>query len=121
MPATQISFSDFALAAQQAAIPCAPPVIDAALALVAQPLAADSGECIPVGAVLTGRRGCSFELRDDYRGGFVCDGLIGSASGSGMDAPERSPSGSHSSYVCGSGDSWAFLVVNGFNASRGCY
>lgn len=45
MPATQISFSDFALAAQQAPIPCTPSVTDAAIAVVAHPLAVGGGEC----------------------------------------------------------------------------
>lgn len=45
MPATQISFVDFALAAQQAVAPCTPPVTDTAIAVVAHPLAVDGGEC----------------------------------------------------------------------------
>ena len=46
MSASQISFSDFALAAQQAATPCTPPVIDTAVAVVAHPLAVGGGGCI---------------------------------------------------------------------------
>lgn len=46
MPATQISFSTFAQAAQQQATVCTPPVTQAASALVAQPVVADGGECI---------------------------------------------------------------------------
>lgn len=141
MSASQISFSDFALSqcpwcgatgpdfaespapsdycGHDLATVCAPPAIDTAVAVVAHPLAVDSGECVPVGAVLSGRFGCSSELRDDFLHGFMGDGLIGSVSGAGMDAPPHIPSGSHRSYVCGAGYSWSWLVVDGCSASRG--
>lgn len=48
MPACQISFSAFAVAAQQAAISCTPPVLESATAVVTHPLAVDGGECIPL-------------------------------------------------------------------------
>lgn len=91
MPATQISFADFALSAQQAATPSTPPVHEAALAVVAHPLAVDGGEC---NLVFEGScspwRGMGYgDLRDDY--GFKCDFVAGC----GMDAPDWLPSGSH--------------------------
>lgn len=45
MPATRISFADLALAQLQAATPCTSPVLQAAAALVAQPVAVGGGEC----------------------------------------------------------------------------
>jgi hypothetical protein len=44
MPAVQLSFAEFALAVQ-AVIECTPSVTKAAPAVVAHPLAVDSGEC----------------------------------------------------------------------------
>lgn len=45
MPATRISFADLALALQQAATSCTSLVLQAAAALVAQPVAVGGGKC----------------------------------------------------------------------------
>ena len=90
MPASQISFSGFALA-QQAAITCAPPVSDAALAVVAHPLAVGSGECIRFDGVFSRIRGVSsLDLRSDHDWSVQPDWACGA-----MDAPRDFPSGSH--------------------------
>ena len=123
MPATQISFASFAASllasVQDEPTDCTPPVDETAPVVVAHPVAVDGGECIPVGAHLSARSGCHWELRDDFYGGFFMEGLSGSVSGAGMDAPDRLPSGSPSSYVCGSGYSWRYAVVDGCRSSRG--
>lgn len=126
MPASQISFASFAASllasVQDEPTVCTPPVQETAPAVVAHPVAVDGGECIPVGAVLDGRRGCHWEIRDDFVGGFFfTDGLIGGVSGAGMDAPDLLPSGSHASYVCGRDYSWRYAVVDGCRASRGVH
>ena len=90
MPAFQISFADFALA-QQAAITCAPPVSDAALVVVAHPLAVGSGECIRFDGVFSRIRGVSsLDLRSDHDWSVHPDWACGA-----MDAPRDFPSGSH--------------------------
>lgn len=125
MSACQISFASFAASllasVQDEPTDCTPPVQETAPAVVAHPLAVDGGECIPVRSVLDGRRGCHWEIRDDFGGGFICDGLIGSVSGAGMDAPDLLPSGSHTSYVCGLDYSWRYAVLDGCRASRGVH
>lgn len=90
MPASQISFADFALA-QQAATSCASPVSDAALVVVARPSAVGSGECIRFGGVFSRIRGVStLDLRDDHDWSVLPDWACGA-----MDAPRDFPSGSH--------------------------
>lgn len=90
MPATQISFADFALA-QQAAITCTPPVSEAALVVVAHPLAVGSGECIRFDGVFSRIRGVSsLDLRSDHDWSVHPDWACGA-----MDAPRDFPSGSH--------------------------
>ena len=111
MPATQISFTAFALAAfadntRSIAVPggvdtqqvvsvalCTPPVTQAASVLVAQPLVADGGECIPYGGVFEPFRGTRW---DDFRREFYAwDDLV---TGAGMDAPAFLPTGGHQSF-----------------------
>lgn len=125
MSACQISFASFAASllasVQDEPTDCTPPVDETASVVVAHPVAVDGGECIPVGDCLTGRSGCHWELRDDFYGGFFADGLIGSVSGAGMDAPDLLPSGSHTSFVCGPGYSWRYAVVDGFRSYRGAH
>lgn len=90
MPVSQISFADFALV-QQAAITCTPPVSDAALVVVAHPLAVDGGECTRFDGVLLPRRGVSsLDLRSDHDWSVFPEWACG-----GMDAPRDFPSGSH--------------------------
>lgn len=96
MPATQISFLAFAQAAQQQATVCAPPVTQAASVLVAQPVAADGGECPPFLGSWARPRLLS-PLRDDaYVAGFVVDWACG-----GLDAPRDPPVGCHVSLELG--------------------
>ena len=111
MPATQISFTAFALAAfadntRSIAVPggvdtqqvvsvalCTPPVTQAASVLVARPLVADGGECIPYGGVFEPFRGTRW---DDFRREFYAwDDL---QTGAGMDAPAFLPTGGHRSF-----------------------
>jgi len=97
MPATQISFSGFALV-QQAAITCTPPVSDAALVVVARPLAVGSGECARFDGVFYRLRGVSSDdLRSDHDWSVQPDWACGS-----MDAPRDFPSGSHAALRLGS-------------------
>ncbi len=96
MPASQISFADFALA-QQAATSCAPSVSDAALVVVAHPLAVDGGECARFGGVFRRIRGVSaLDLRDDHDWSVLPDWACGA-----MDAPRDFPSGSHAALRLG--------------------
>ncbi len=118
MPACQISFSEFARSlseaffpAAPAAVPSTPPVHQAAVEVVAHPVAVDGGECILAfeGALPRVFSGVSyFDMRDDYRGCEL------DWSGDGMDAPSMIPSGSHTSdrYKKGAVIAW------GFNSSR---
>ena len=90
MPASQISFADFALA-QQAAVTCTPPVSGAALVVVAHPLVVDGGECTRFDGVFHRIRGVSaLDLRDDHDWSVSPDWACGA-----MDAPRDFPSGSH--------------------------
>lgn len=122
MPASQISFVDFALA-QQAAASCTPLVQNTAIEVVAHPVAADVGECIPVRGVAAGSQGCHRELRDDFVDDWLCSdsGRIGGSSGAGMDAPSYLPSGSHTVFICGERFPWRYAVVDGFGAYRAGY
>lgn len=96
MPATQISFADFALAAQQAATPCTPPT-DSEVELRNLPGSvvahADigGGGCTLVfeGALLPFRGVGFVSLRND------CDWQLAHWSGDTMDAPDWLPVGSH--------------------------
>lgn len=107
MPACQISFTEFARSlseaffpAAPAAAPSTPPVQQAAVEVVAHPVAVGGGECIVVfeGAWVP-RRGLRFaEQRMDY--GFALDAAW---AGGGMDAPLFVPSGSHRPLDCGDG------------------
>lgn len=90
MPSSQLSFSGFALV-QQAATSCTPPVSDAAVVVVAHPLAVDSGECARFGGVFRRIRGVSSpDLRSDHDWSVQPDWACGA-----MDAPRDFPSGSH--------------------------
>lgn len=98
MPASQISFADFALA-QQAAITCTPPVSEAALVVVAHPLAVGGGECARFDGVLLPRRGVScLDLRPDHDWSVLPEWACGA-----MDAPRDLPSGSHAALTLCSG------------------
>ncbi len=113
MPATQISFTAFALAAfadntcsiavpggvdtQQvvSVVLCTPPVTQAASVLVAQPVVADCGECIPYEGLFEPFRGVGW---DEFRREFYrWDDL---QTGGGMDAPAFLPTGGHRSFAC---------------------
>ena len=109
MTAFQISFADFALA-QQAATSCAPSVSDAALVVVAHPLAVDGGECACFDGVFYPIRGVSsLDLRSDHDWSVRPDWACG-----GMDAPRDVPSGSHRALsLCGRVTADAFVCQFG--------
>lgn len=104
MPATQISFLAFAQAAQQQATVCAPPVTQAASVLVAQPVAADGGECIHIDLRRVHIERPAFS---SMRGDFFLDGLHPGWAGFALDAPSFLPSGS--AVVLGLGAGYPFI------------
>ena len=111
MPATQISFSSFALAALQVGTPRTPPVIDTAVAVVAHPLAVDGGECIPYSGVYEPSRSVSwFAIRDDFR----CEDIQSDWGFVSMDAPAFLPLGGHQSFRSYYGD----VKSDGFTGGR---
>lgn len=99
MPATQLSFAEFARSlseaffpAAPAAVPSTPPVQQTAVEVVAHPVAVDGGECLRFDGALLPFRGVGYScLRADY------DWRDAHASGDTMDAPEWLPCGSHRS------------------------
>ena len=112
MSATQISYIAFALAAfadntrsidvpggvdtQQvvSVVLCAPPVTQAASVLVAQPVAADGGECAPFTGNFEPYRRVRWE---DFRRDFYeWDDTL---TGGGMDASAYIPHGAHRGFV----------------------
>ena len=105
MSASQISFAAFALA-QQAAASCTPPVSDAAVVVVAHPLAVDGGECARFYGVFHPIRGVSSpDLRSDHDWSVQPDWACGA-----MDAPRDVPSGSHRALsLCGRVKADAFV------------
>lgn len=105
----------------EAANDCTPPVQQAAIAVVAHPLAVGGGECLRIHSVAPGNAGCCREIRDDFLDGWRApwgDSVTGAVFGAGMDAPCYLPSGSHTSFVVGSGRKWAYAVLDGRCASR---
>lgn len=117
MPATQISFAEFALA-QQAAIVCPPPVQQPAIEVVAHPLPVDGGECIPFeGAVLRPLGACFSDLRADFSDS--CGAYIEPDwSGAYMDAPGNVPAGSHIAVTFCVGHPFAYVKANGYRWAR---
>lgn len=126
MQASQVSFSAFAsalLASAQTEFDfsdCTPLVHQAPAAVVAHPEGAGVGECPPLSDVFHARPDPAGALRPDFIDGLsVVRGVPACASfGAGLDAPDYLPSGSHRSYVCGSGHSWAWSVLDGYGSSR---
>lgn len=131
MPATQISFTAFALAAfadntRSIAVPggvdtqqvvsvvlCAPPVTQAASVLVAQPVAADGGECIPFTGNFKPYRCVRWE---DFRRDFhEWDDTL---TGGGMDAPAYIPRGAHRGFVGTRRDGGLGVLADGHLWSR---
>lgn len=103
MPATQISFAAFAAtflaSVQSEAIESTPPVQQAAIEVVAHPLAVDGGECPRFDGVWEPQRGVTyFDTRRDWDWSVGPDWACG-----GLDAPAYLPAGSHSSFENGVG------------------
>lgn len=112
MSATQISFLAFA---QQAAMATesTPPVQQAAIAVVAHPLAVGGGECsLSFEGLLPDRRDADWlHLRPEYFDSWDFD----SAGCGRMDAPAALPSGSHTGFVLCAGSAIAYVKADGFH------
>lgn len=96
-----------------------PPVQEAAIAVVAHPLAVDGGECLPLpfeGLMADRRVVGSSALRPEY----VDDWCVDRAGCGGMDAPEALPAGSHSSFTFLAGSPLAYVKANGFHGWLRC-